>query len=102
MGGFVAIGALALLGPSLSVTLLLGSFGASCVLLFGFPDAPFAQPANGRLEFSVLPCGQRRCTAGADRLDLEQRHSQHALPALLVAASYRFGIPGKNAFVRRM
>jgi CBS-domain-containing membrane protein len=25
---------------------LLGSFGASCVLLFGYPDAPCAQPAN--------------------------------------------------------
>jgi CBS-domain-containing membrane protein len=38
IGGFIAIGTLALLGPSLSVTLLLGSFGASCVLLFGYPD----------------------------------------------------------------
>ena len=28
--------------------------------------------------------------------------TQDALPAILVAASYRFGIPGKNAFVRRM
>jgi CBS-domain-containing membrane protein len=26
--------------------LLLGSFGASCVLVFGYPDAPFAQPMN--------------------------------------------------------
>jgi CBS-domain-containing membrane protein len=46
LGGFVAIGALALLGGGLDVTLLLGSFGASCVLLFGYPDAPFAQPMN--------------------------------------------------------
>ena len=46
LGGFLAIGALALLGGSLGVMLLLGSFGASCVLVFGYPDAPFAQPMN--------------------------------------------------------
>jgi CBS-domain-containing membrane protein len=26
--------------------LMLGSFGASCVLIFGFPDVPFSQPRN--------------------------------------------------------
>ena len=46
LGGFLAIGALALLSNSLGVMLLLGSFGASCVLVFGYPDAPFAQPMN--------------------------------------------------------
>jgi CBS-domain-containing membrane protein len=46
LGGFLAIGVLALLGSRLDVTLLLGSFGASCVLVFGYPDAPFAQPMN--------------------------------------------------------
>jgi CBS-domain-containing membrane protein len=46
LGGFLGIGALALLGGSLGVMLLLGSFGASCVLLFGYPEAPFAQPMN--------------------------------------------------------
>ena len=46
LGGFLGVGALALLGSSLNVTLLLGSFGASCVLVFGYPDAPFAQPMN--------------------------------------------------------
>ena len=46
LGGFLAICALALLSSSLDVTLLLGSFGASCVLVFGYPDAPFAQPVN--------------------------------------------------------
>jgi hypothetical protein len=35
LGGFLGIGLLALLGGSLGVLLLLGSFGASCVLLFG-------------------------------------------------------------------
>ena len=46
IGGFLAIGALAVLTSRLDVTLLLGSFGASCVLVFGYPDAPFAQPLN--------------------------------------------------------
>jgi CBS-domain-containing membrane protein len=46
VGGFVAMTALALIGLRLEVLLLLGSFGASCVLLFGFPEVPFAQPAN--------------------------------------------------------
>jgi len=46
LGGAIAIAVLALLGAGLGVTLLLGSFGASCVLLFGYPEAPFAQPAN--------------------------------------------------------
>ena len=46
LGGFLAIAALAFLGRGFDVLLLLGSFGASCVLLFGFPDAPFSQPMN--------------------------------------------------------
>jgi CBS-domain-containing membrane protein len=46
LGGGLAIAGLAMLGAGLGVTLLLGSFGASCVLLFGYPEAPFAQPAN--------------------------------------------------------
>ena len=45
-GGFLAISAVALLAESLSTALVLGSFGASCVLVFGFPDAPFSQPRN--------------------------------------------------------
>ena len=45
-GGFLAISAVALLADTLSTALVLGSFGASCVLIFGFPDAPFSQPRN--------------------------------------------------------
>jgi CBS-domain-containing membrane protein len=45
-GGFVAIAVLAYLAESLRMPLILGSFGASCVLLFGFPDSPFSQPRN--------------------------------------------------------
>ena len=46
LGGFIAISSLALLKESLSMALVLGSFGATCVLAFGFPDAPFSQPRN--------------------------------------------------------
>jgi CBS-domain-containing membrane protein len=46
LGGFIAIATVALLTDYLAVALVLGSFGASCVLVFGFPDAPFAQPRN--------------------------------------------------------
>jgi CBS-domain-containing membrane protein len=46
VGGFLGILTLALVGARLDLTLLLGSFGASCVLLFGYPEVPFAQPAN--------------------------------------------------------
>ena len=57
LGGAVAIATLVLLSGGFDLTLLLGSFGASCVLLFGYPDAPFAQPANvigGHLLCTVI------------------------------------------------
>ena len=46
VGGFLAIAVIALLAQSLHVSLVLGSFGASCVLVFGYPDVPFSQPRN--------------------------------------------------------
>lgn len=46
LGGVLAIAAVAGLGGWLSMPLVLGSFGASCVLVFGFPDVPFSQPRN--------------------------------------------------------
>lgn len=46
VGGCIAIATVALLTDHLAVLLVLGSFGASCVLVFGFPDVPFAQPRN--------------------------------------------------------
>jgi CBS-domain-containing membrane protein len=46
LGGFVAIAAVATLSSALSTVLILGSFGASCVLIFGYPDVPFSQPRN--------------------------------------------------------
>jgi CBS-domain-containing membrane protein len=46
LGGFLAISAVTLLSNTFSIALVLGSFGASCVLIFGFPDVPFSQPRN--------------------------------------------------------
>ncbi|MFA5216678.1 HPP family protein [Sulfuricurvum sp.] len=45
-GGFIAIALIGFLTQSLEYPLILGSFGASCVLLFGFPKSPFSQPRN--------------------------------------------------------
>ncbi len=46
LGSFLAIASVAGLTDLLSIGLVLGSFGASCVLIFGFPDVPFSQPRN--------------------------------------------------------
>ena len=46
LGAFIAISAVALLSSQLSYLLILGSFGASCVVLFAYPDVPFSQPRN--------------------------------------------------------
>lgn len=46
VGSFIAIAAVALLGLSLESILIMGSFGATCTLVFGFPDSPFSQPRN--------------------------------------------------------
>ncbi len=46
LGGFLAIAVVAALRVGIDQPLVLGSFGASCVLVFGFPDVPFSQPRN--------------------------------------------------------
>lgn len=46
LGGFLAIAVLAVSSDMYATVLLLGSFGASCVLVFGYPDVPFSQPRN--------------------------------------------------------
>lgn len=46
LGGVLAIAAVAALTDYMAAALLLGSFGASCVLVFGYPDVPFSQPRN--------------------------------------------------------
>ena len=46
LGGSIAIAVVAALSEGVDELLILGSFGATCVLLFGFPDVPFSQPRN--------------------------------------------------------
>ncbi len=46
LGAFLALGCIGLLASTTGQAWILGSFGASCVLLFGFPQAPFSQTRN--------------------------------------------------------
>lgn len=46
LGGFLAMATVAAFTDYTASALLLGSFGASCVLVFGYPDVPFSQPRN--------------------------------------------------------
>lgn len=46
LGTFIVIAVVASVTTASHIPLVLGSFGASCVILFGFPEAPFAQPRN--------------------------------------------------------
>ncbi|PPK73047.1 HPP family protein [Methylobacter tundripaludum] len=60
LGSSLAIASIAALSQLSGHPWILGSFGASCVLLFGFPDAVFAQPRNlivGHLLCSLIGLG---------------------------------------------
>lgn len=46
LGAAVAIAFVGVLAHATRQPLLLGSLGASCVFLFGLPEAPFSQPRN--------------------------------------------------------
>lgn len=46
LGSALALGLLAWLTETTHTLLLMGSFGASCVLVFGFPRFPLSQPRN--------------------------------------------------------
>jgi len=46
LGGFIAISIIAGLAEITGQLFIMGSFGASCILLFGFPKSPFSQPRN--------------------------------------------------------
>lgn len=46
LGVFIGLGVVAQLAALSGQPWLLGSFGASCVLLFGFPKGPFSAPRN--------------------------------------------------------
>jgi len=46
LGSVLAMGLIALTAQESGQSLILGSFGASCVLVFGFPELPFSQPRH--------------------------------------------------------
>lgn len=46
LGAFVALSTVGLLASTTGSAWVLGSFGASCVLLFGFPEGPFSRVRN--------------------------------------------------------
>ena len=46
LGASFTIAILGWLTSRANTPLLLGSFGATCVMVFGFPDAPFSQPRH--------------------------------------------------------
>ncbi|MEL1265851.1 HPP family protein [Pseudoxanthomonas putridarboris] len=46
LGAFAALATVGGLAAATGQAWVLGSFGASCVLLFGFPDGPFSKPRN--------------------------------------------------------
>lgn len=46
LGATLATAAFASAHFALHTTLILGSFGASCLLVFAYPQSPFAQPRN--------------------------------------------------------
>ncbi|OCL92594.1 HPP family protein [Arcobacter porcinus] len=46
IGSFIAIVTIGYLTKTYDNLLIMGSFGASCVLLFAFPKSPFSQPRN--------------------------------------------------------
>ncbi|MBL3518960.1 HPP family protein [Aliarcobacter lanthieri] len=46
IGSFIAIATIGYFTKTYENLLVMGSFGASCVLLFGFPKSPFSQPRN--------------------------------------------------------
>ncbi len=60
LGAVVSVSALALVAMSTQGLMLLGSFGASALLLFALPDAPLSQPRSvvfGHLSASVIALG---------------------------------------------
>lgn len=56
-GAVLAVSALSFLADATQALMVLGSFGASTLLLFALPDAPLAQPravVGGHLIASVI------------------------------------------------
>jgi CBS-domain-containing membrane protein len=60
LGAVVAVSALSFVAMSLEGLMLLGSFGASALLLFALPEAPLSQPRSvvvGHLSASLIALG---------------------------------------------
>lgn len=46
IGGAIALALIGYAAGASGLPLVLGSFGATCVLVFGFPESPFSQPRS--------------------------------------------------------
>jgi CBS-domain-containing membrane protein len=46
LGAFIGIGAVAFISIVMKLPMIVASFGASAVLIYGVPDAPLSQPRN--------------------------------------------------------
>jgi CBS-domain-containing membrane protein len=62
-GAFAVTAILALLSSGTGVPLMLGSLGASCALVFGFPDSPFSQPRNVIIGHAIGSLAGLSCLA---------------------------------------
>ncbi|MEC4114210.1 HPP family protein [Myroides pelagicus] len=57
LGGMIAIGVVAYMTKEMDMPLIMAPFGATCVLAFGVPDSPLAQPRNiigGHILSSII------------------------------------------------
>ena len=57
IGGMITLSLVTLLAGFSGMPLVLGSFGATCVLVFGYPESPFSQPRSvmgGHLVATVI------------------------------------------------
>jgi CBS-domain-containing membrane protein len=46
LGGMIALAVVACVAGISGMPLVLGSFGATCVLVYGYPESPFSQPRS--------------------------------------------------------
>jgi CBS-domain-containing membrane protein len=73
MGGFIGMSILSTLHYGLApgdITTVLASFGATSMIIFGFPDTPFAQPKNV-VGGHIISCFWGICTAQLFHIHLE-------------------------------
>lgn len=63
LGTLLAVALIAILASRSGQPLLIGSFGATCVLLFGFPKGPFSRPRNVIGGHLLCSCTGLACLA---------------------------------------